>query len=269
MSKWLATVTVVAAVGAWSPAAAGAADPITGQWAFSGGIVTVTASGIAFQGTVTKTTSFSAICPHLAGEIMWKSIVRQPDGQYRGRHQYEWWEGDQNGVKVCVAPRPNYFGNIALRITYDSSGRAKLKICFAPPEKPELQPSISEDGTVTNAPDGCVNSDPKGGVPPAPKFAEVFTMPSTRRCPLNSTGTFLIRVRDPIGDPLASITVQVGNKVVNTAQRNNGLMVAAISVGGIPRSATYRVTAGAKTLLGRTISGTVTYPKRSSFRRCG
>lgn len=269
----------VFALSALIPASASAAtDPIVGQWTFSGGIVTVTPTQQpgGFQGTVTKVTAFSTICKHYPGELMWKSLVKQPDGQYRGFHQYLWWQTDAQGAKVCSALRPDYFGRIALRVLTDAGGRSSLKVCFAPPEQPTVQPSIAPDGTASNAADGCVASDLTGGVPPVSRFTQVFAMPSSRSCPLNALRVFAIGVKDPPGDPIARISVSVGGKAVNTATRNEGLIVAAIAVPfastgrpGIPRRSSYSVTASARTVLGRLITGTVSYRALSSFPRCG
>lgn len=63
-----------------------AADPIEGTWNYGTGQILVTRSGAdAFVGVVTKTATFSAGCPHPAGEKIWQ--LRGSGGNYNGTHQ--------------------------------------------------------------------------------------------------------------------------------------------------------------------------------------
>lgn len=65
-------------------AGAGPPDPIVGSWRFGGGVVQVIQRGGSFTGVVVSSTTF-AVCPHRAGERMWKLAPRGRN-YYRGAH---------------------------------------------------------------------------------------------------------------------------------------------------------------------------------------
>jgi len=77
-------VAVAAGVVLVGPATAGPSDPIVGSWRFDGGVVRVTQSGGSFAGVVVSSTTL-AVCPHRAGERMWK-LEPRGGNFYRGTH---------------------------------------------------------------------------------------------------------------------------------------------------------------------------------------
>lgn len=241
-------------------ASAGAAADIEGVWSFDGGKVAVQPDDAGtFKGTVLTSTSF-ANCPHPPGEIMWQGMTLQPDGQYFGGHQFF-------RTSTC---EPIGRGNSAFRILTRPDGTKFLRICFAPPEQPELQASIAPDGSSTNAPTGCRDSDllaPADTKPPT--FASTVTLPKQGKKKCLSKRSFVIRLKEPKADALATASVYVNGKRVRTVKGAQRIK-AGVSLKGLPKGR-YTVKIVATTVLGRTITGTRKYrtcaPKKKSSGR--
>lgn len=252
-------MTFVIALSATGTAAA-AAD-IEGVWEFSGGKVAVQPTGDAatFKGTVLTSTRL-AECPHPAGEIIWLGVTPQPDGQYWGGHQFF-------RVGTC---EPAGRGKSAFRVLRKADGKAFLRICFAPPERPELQATIAPDGTSANAPAGCRDSDlvaPADTKPPT--FSTTVSLPKQGKKKCLSRRSFKIRLREPRNDALASANVYVNGKRVRTVKGPQRIK-AGVNLKGLPKGR-YTVKIVARTVLGRTIKGTRKYrtcaPKKKSTRK--
>ena len=237
-----------------STALAQGAD-VEGVWSFTGGQVAVQAEGAGFVGTIIRPTRFSA-CTHQNGERMWTSVVAQPDGQYFGKHN--WFD-----TSTCTF-LPT-LGNIALRVLARPDGAKFLRVCFARPESASVQPSIAPDGTSTNVEAGCNDSDLLAALPPGtPKITQITRqLPTTRRC--RSKRSFTIRLKEPRGDALNTATVSVNGRRVATRRADR--ITAPINLTGLPRGR-YTVKITARTVLGKTITGTRKYrtcaPKRRS-----
>ena len=237
-----------------APSAASAQADIEAVWSFSGGQVAIQAqSDGSFMGTVIRQTQF-AECPHPVGEQMWTGIARQGDGSYWGAHQ--WF---RNGS--C---EPIERGRIALRVLAKPDGAKFLRVCFAKPETPEVQPKIAPDGTSTDVNDECRDSDLVAPLAArAPSVTSIATLPSQGRRRCLSRRSFRIRLREPRGDALRSATVSVNGKRVAT--RRLGRITAPVNLRGLPKGR-YTVRIRAVTVLGRTISGSRRYrtcaPKR-------
>ena len=242
-----------------SGAAAQSAD-VEGVWTFDNGQVAVQDAGDGtHQGTVIRETKL-ATCPHPVGEIMWTEMRPQADGQWFGKHQY------YNNADCSLAPR----GNIALRVLPKDGGGRFLRVCFAGPESPELQPTIAPDGSSQNTTDGCDDSAfvrdlPRG----TPSITQIASLPKqgAKRC--LSKRSFRIRLREPRGDALESAVIRLNGKVIR--RRKAGTRITApISLKGLPKGR-YTLKITAETVLGRTISGTRKYrtcvPKRRSGNR--
>lgn len=75
---------VAAGVVLVGPATAGPSDPIVGSWRFGDGVVRVAQRGDSLVGVVVSSTTF-AVCPHRAGERMWK-LESRGRNYYRGAH---------------------------------------------------------------------------------------------------------------------------------------------------------------------------------------
>lgn len=240
----LATALIGAAA---APSAAHAAADIEGTWSFSGGQVVVQAQPDgSFVGTVIRPTRFSE-CAHPVGEQMWIELRAQPDGQYFGRHQ--WF----NTTTCAYIDR----GNTAFRVLTRPDGQKFLRVCFTNPESPEIQPSIDAAGNSTNTTRGCSDSDllaPPAA--PAQSISAIATLPSQGKKKCLSKRSFRIRLKEPKGDALDSAKVYVNGKLVRTIKRDR--ITAPVNLTGLPKGR-YTVRITAKTVLGRTITGTRKY----------
>lgn len=238
------------------PSVASAQADIEAVWSFSGGQVAVQGQPDgSFLGTVIRPTTF-ATCPHNNGERMWTEVRAQPDGQYFGKHQ--WYNN------ADCSPTPTR-GNTAFRVLTKPDGAKFLRVCFASPESPELQPTIAADGTSANTTTSCDDSDLVSQLPQAkPTVTTISNLPSAKRC--RSRRSFRIRLKEPPGDALQSARVYVNNKRVGPV-RTGDRLTAPVNLRNLPRGR-YTVKITAKTVLGRTISGTRRYrtcaPKRTS-----
>jgi hypothetical protein len=232
-----------------APSAASAQADIEAVWSFSGGQVAVQAqSDGSFLGTVIRQTTF-ATCPHNNGEHMWTEVRAQPDGQYFGKHQ--WYNN------ADCSPTPNR-GNTAFRVLAKPDGAKFLRVCFAGPENPELQPTIAADGTSANTTTACSDSDLVSALPQnKPTVSTIATLPSQGRKKCLSKRSFRIRLKEPPGDALESARVYVNNKRVGPV-RTGDRLTAPVNLRNLPRGR-YTVKITAKTVLGRTISGTRKY----------
>jgi hypothetical protein len=242
-----------------APATASAAADLEAVWSFSGGQVAIQAqSDGTFDGTVIRPTTFSE-CTHPTGEIVWDDVRAQSDGQYWGRHQ--WFR----------LPSCEYHnrGNTAFRVLTKPDGAKFLRVCWAGPEDEfqTVQPSIAPDGTDTNAPRGCQDSDLVSELPSQPPtLKEIATLPkSGRRC--GSRRNFTIRLREPRGDALKSAKVRLNRKNI-PVRRVNDRLTARINLTGLPKGR-YTVRITAQTYLGRTIKGARTYRTCAKKRRRG
>ena len=231
---------------------------VEGVWTFGGGQVAVqAASDGAHEGKVIRETTL-AQCAHPVGETMWLGMRRQPDGQWWGGHQ--WYN---NSDCSPIAQR----GNTAYRVLTRPDGVRFLRVCYAGPESPELQPTIDAQGNSANTTTDCDDSAFVRPVPAGtPAISRIATLPSSRRC--LSKRRFKIRLREPEGDALASAVVRLNGKVIRT--RTGDRITAPISLRGLPKGR-YTLKITAKTVLGKTISGTRKYrtcvPKRRSGNR--
>lgn len=247
-------IAALAALGVAAPAASAAAD-VEGTWSFSGGQVVVTpeADG-SFTGTVIRPTQF-AVCPHLVGERMWTQMRLQPDGQYFGKHQ--WLANAGCG--------PAGLGNSAWRVLTRPDGQRFLRICFATHERPELQPTIDAAGADANTTTGCQDSDllaPPAA--PATSVTAIATLPAQGKKKCLSKRSFRIRLKEPKGDALDSAKVYVNGRLVRTIKRER--ITAPVNLTGLPKGR-YTVRITAKTVLGRTITGTRKYRTCTKKRR--
>ncbi len=233
---------------ALAPAAAPAAADIEGTWSFSGGEVVVAAQADgSFLGTVIRPTRFSN-CVHPNGEQMWTGLRLQPDGQYWGKHQ--WF----NTATCAYIER----GNTAFRTLTKPDGQKFLRVCFAGPEFPETQPSIDAAGASTGTTTGCQDSDllAPPAAPTTPNVNTIATLPSQGKKKCLSKRSFRIRLKEPKGDALDSAKVFVNGKLVRTIKRDR--ITAPVNLKGLPKGR-YTVKITAKTVLGKTISGTRKY----------
>jgi len=171
-------------------------------------------------------TTTLANCPHPVGEQMWLGVRAQPDGSYWGGHQ---WFRDAG-----CEPIPER-GNTAYRVLARPDG-AFLRVCFAPPESPDVQPKIEQIATL-----------PRQG---------------RRRC--LSRRSFRIRLKEPRGDALRSAEVFVNGRSVEV--RRGERLTAPINLRGLPRGR-YTVKIVAKTVLGKTIQGKRRYRTCAQRRR--
>jgi hypothetical protein len=226
------------------PSAASAQADISAVWSFNGGQVVVQAGAGGLQGTIIRATRF-ADCEHPVGEVMWTGLVAQADGSYWGGHQ--WFR-----PSTCEAIPTR--GNTAFRVLTGADGARRLRVCFAAPERPELQPTIAADGSSINTTAGCQDSDFVAPVGEKPKFREVVKLPAARRCV--SRRNFRIRLREPKGDALRSAVVFVNGKRVKAVRGER--LTARVDLRGLPKGR-YKVKIVAKTVLGRTMRGTRRY----------
>lgn len=243
-----------------SGASAQSAD-VEGVWTFGGGQVAVQDAGDGtHKGTVIRETTL-ATCPHPVGELMWIEMRPQPDGQWFGKHQ--WYN---NSDCSPIAQR----GNTAFRVLTRPDGSRFLRVCFAGPENPELQPTIAPDGASANTTTSCDDSDFVRPVPEGkPAISQIATLPKQGKKRCLSKRSFRIRLREPQGDALKSAVIRLNGKVIR--RRKEGTRITApVSLKGLPKGR-YTLKITAKTVLGRTISGTRKYrtcvPKRRSGNR--
>jgi hypothetical protein len=239
-----------------APAAASAQADIEAVWSFTGGEVAVQPSGDgSFTGTIISPTRFSE-CEHAVGERMWSGVRAQPDGSYWGGHQ--WFR-----TSDC-SPIPER-GNTAFRVMAREDGSRFLRVCFAAPESPELQPTIAPDGSSANTTAGCSDSDFVSPPAAPPKFREVVKLPKQGKKGCVSRRSFRIRLREPKGDALASAVVFVNGKRVKAVRGER--LTARVDLRGLPKGR-YKVRIVARTVLGRTMRGTRRYrtcvPSRKS-----
>ncbi len=242
---------------ACAPSAAHAAADVEGTWSFSGGEVVVAAQPDgSFIGTVIRPTRFSS-CVHPTGEQMWIELRPQADGQYFGKHQ--WF----NTATCGYIAR----GNTAFRVLARPDGKKFLRVCFAGPEFPEIQPSIDAAGASTGTTTGCQDSDllAPPAAPSTPNVNTIATLPAQGKKKCLSKRSFRIRLKEPKGDALDSAKVFVNGKLVRTIKRDR--ITAPVNLTGLPKGR-YTVKITAKTVLGKTISGTRKYrtctPKKKS-----
>ena len=245
-----------------APAAAQSPDPIEAIWEFNGGQVAVErqADG-SFVGTIVRPTQLSE-CTHPNGERMWIDVIRQPDGQYFGRHQYFRTAGCE------LIER----GMIALRVLQNPEGQTFLRVCFDNPEQdPDEQPTIAPDGSNANTQDGCRDSNLVAPIPQSPpKLADVVSgLPKqTRGCA--SRRRFPIRLKEPVGDAIAATPkprVTRNGKQIPVVFRA-GRWRSVIDLRGLPRGRhTFKITA--RTVRGRTITGSRKYRTCGKRRRIG
>ena len=252
----LAFLVVVGALLVLPSAASAQAADIEGVWAFNGGQVAVQGqSDGTFLGTVIRPTTF-AQCPHPIGEQMWVNVRRQPDGQYWGGHQ--WFN---NADCSPIATR----GNTAFRVLARPDGAKFLRVCFAAPERPELQPAIAPDGTSANTTTSCDDSDLVSPLPAGqPKVNSIATLPKQGKKKCLSKRSFRIRLKEPPGDALETASVFVNNRRVQT--RTGERITAPVNLRNLPRGR-YTVKITARTVLGKTITGTRKYRTCARKRR--
>ena len=230
-----------------------AAPTVEGVWSFEGGQVAIVAAHDGtLTGTVVRPTRFSD-CVHPTGERMWTSMTWQPDGQLFGGHQ--WYV-----IRDCSrVPAP---GPSAWRLLPQADGAYVLRFCVSRPEKPTAQPSIAPDGSSTGVTRGCYDSEKLFALQPPPTLAQITqSLPSSvsassssRRCV--SRRAFRIRLKEPRGDALRSATVLVNGKRV--VVRRGKRLTAPIVLRGLPKGR-FAVRITARTVLGRTVSGTRRY----------
>jgi hypothetical protein len=256
-TQTLGAAIVLAALLALPVASAQAAD-IEAVWSFNGGQVAVRGqSDGSFLGTVIRVTTL-AECPHAVGEQMWLGVRAQPDGQYFGGHQ--WF---QNGSCAPVAQR----GNTAFRVLLKPDSSQFLRVCFAAPERLDLQPTIAPDGTSANTTVPCSDSDLISPLPAnTPKIDQIATLPKQGKHRCLSRRSFTIHLKEPRGDALDTAAVFVNGKRV--AVRRGDRLTAPINLRGLPKGR-YTVKIVAKTVLGRTITGSRKYRTCSKKRRKG
>jgi hypothetical protein len=245
-----------------APAAAQSPDPIEAVWEFSGGQVAVErqADG-SFAGTIIRPTTLSS-CTHQNGERMWIDIVRQPDGQYFGRHQY-FRTGECSFIER---------GMIGLRVLPTPEGQTFLRVCFDDPERdPDEQPTIAPDGSNAATDDGCRDSTlvaPLPSEPPKLKDVVAGLPPQRRGCA--SRRRFPIRLKEPVGDAIAATPkprITRNGKRIPVVFRD-GRWRSVIDLRGLPRGRyTFRIVA--TTVRGRTISGSRRYRTCGKRRRIG
>lgn len=237
------------------PGTASAAADVEAVWSFNGGQVAVQAQPDGtFDGTVVRPTALSE-CVHPSGELMWDAVRAQPDGSYWGGHQFF-------RTSTC---EPIGRGNAALRVLAKADGARFLRVCFAGPETPAVQPTIAADGSSANAPRGCNDSDLVSALPAAtPKVDQIATLPRQGRKRCLSRRSFRIRLKEPRGDALKTASVYVNGRRV--AVRRGKRVTAPVNLRNLPRGR-YVVRIVATTVLGRTVKGTRKYRTCTKKRR--
>ena len=256
MRMVLTTLASMLAVGLVTASGASAAADVEGVWSFQEGKVVVQpADDGTFKGTVLTATTF-AQCPHPPAQLMWRAMTLQPDGQYWGTHQ--WYSGSCGLVGQ---------GRTAWRVLGKPDGTKFLRICFAPPQTPEVQPTIAADGTDANAPAGCDDSSllaPADTKPPT--FSSTVVLPPVGSKGCRSRRAFKIRLKEPKADALASAVIFLNGRRVKTLKGKR--ITATINLRGLPRGR-YVVKIVATTVLGRTISGSRKYRTCAQKKRVG
>jgi hypothetical protein len=240
------------------PAAAHAAADIEAVWSFNNGQVAVRANADGtFTGTVIRATQL-ANCPHPAGEQMWLGVRAQPDGSYWGGHQ---WYNDAGCTQIPQR------GNTAYRVLARPDGARFLRVCFSPPESPELQPKIAPDGSSTDASNGCADSDLVSQLAAGtPKIDKIATLPKQGKRKCLSRRAFTIRLKEPSGDALNTASIFLNGRRVEI--RRGDRITAPIRLTGLPKGR-YTVKIVAKTVLGKTIQGSRKYRTCAKKRRGG
>jgi hypothetical protein len=238
------------------PAGARAAADIEAVWSFSGGQVAVDAQADGtFLGTVIRETTI-ATCAHAVGEQMWIGLRPQADGQYWGGHQ---WFREPSCEPIAQR------GNTAYRVLARPDGGRFLRVCFSRPETPEVQPKIAPDGSSTDVNRGCVDSDLVSPLPAGrPALNTIVTLPRQGRRRCLSRRSFRIRLKEPRGDALSTASVYVNGRRVEV--RTGDRVTAPINLRGLPKGR-YTVRITAKTVRGRTITGTRKYRTCARKRR--
>ena len=243
------------------PAAASAAEDIEAVWSFSGGQVAfqpVSEGSTTFAGTVIRPTSLSS-CTHPVGEKMEIDVVKQPDGQWFGLHQ---WFNTSDCSPIETR------GRTAYRVLTKEDGTRFLRLCTVDPRGPNVQPTIAPDGTPSGATDGCDDSDfvREASGPPTIKQVVTGLPPASTRKRCVSRRRFTIRLREPQGDALDTAAVFLNGKRIEV--RRGDRLTAPIVLAGLPKGR-YTVRIIAKTVLGRTIKGTRKYRTCAKKRRRG
>jgi hypothetical protein len=148
-------------------------------------------------------------------------------------------------------------GNTAFRVLLRPDGARFLRVCFAAPERLDLQPKIAPDGTSTDTTVACSDSDLVGPLPAGtPKIDQIATLPKQGKRQCLSRRSFTIRLKEPKGDALDTAAVFLSGKRV--AVRRGDRITAPINLRGLPKGR-YTVKIIAKTVLGRTINGSRKY----------
>lgn len=232
-----------------APAAgASAASPIEAVWSFNGGEVAIQPQpGGTYTGTVVAPTRF-AQCSHAVGERMWTDIKQQEDGSYLGFHQW-FFEGS-----ACIA-NPT-LGPTAWRVLKSANGSRTLIVCFSAPNG--TQPRITPSDVRLDVSYGCFESTLIGPLPEEANvlaFRRSVSLPTTRKC--FSARVFPIHLKDPLHDPLKSVTITLNKRRVTVVRRGKSF-VATVNLKGLPRG-TFTVHIVARTVLGHVLSGSRTY----------
>jgi hypothetical protein len=263
--KVLAPLLAIAFTLALAPAVghAAASERIEGIWSFNGGRVAVQAApGGGFVGTVVEPTKFTD-CTHPVGERVWTAIQRQPDGSYRGHHQ---WYFD---TPECLAnPTP---GLTAWRVLEKPGGSKFLRVCFSEPGSPS-QPTIAPDGTAAAATFGCSDSALVAPLPPAPSQAEAaryLQFPESGSC--FARRRLKLKLSSPAGDPFAKVEVSLKSGSAKRRAKlrwSNAGVVATLRLRGLT-APTFKVTVAAETVLGHRLGAKRTYRRCPLARRHG
>lgn len=251
----LTTLASALTIGLVTASGASAAADVEGVWSYDGKVAVQPAGDGTFKGTVLTATSF-AECPHPPGQVMWQAMTLQGDGQYWGTHQ--WYHPG------CALAGQ---GRTAWRVLAKPDATKFLRWCSAPPETPEVQPSIAPDGTTTNAPRRCHDSDllaPADTKPPTFKSTVVLPPPGAKKC--RSRRAFRLRLKEPTADALASAVIYLNGKRVKTLKGKR--ITATVDLRGLPKGR-YVVKVVATTVLGRTISGSRKYRTCAQKKRIG
>jgi hypothetical protein len=241
-----------------APAAARAAADIEAVWSFNGGQVAVSADPAGtFTGTVIRATRL-ATCQHSVGEQMWINVRAQPDGSYWGGHQ---WFSEPSCDPIAQR------GNTAYRVLVRANGARFLRVCFSQPETPDVQPKIAPDGSSTDVNRGCADSDLVAPLPAgAPKVDSIATLPKQGKRKCLGKRSFTIHLKEPPGDALNTASVFLNGRRVQV--RRGDRITAPIVLRGLPKGR-YTVKIVAKTVLGKTISGSRKYRTCAKKRRGG
>ena len=141
-----------------------------------------------------------------------------------------------------------------------------MRVCFAAPDS-GLQPTIAPDGTATNTTTSCSDSDLISPLPAGtPAIDQIATLPAQGKHRCLSRRSFTIHLKEPRGDALDTATVYVNGKRVTV--RRGARLTAPINLRGLPKGR-YTVRITAKTVLGRTITGTRKYRTCAKKRHHG